>query len=116
MSRLPDSTDCRSITPASAALAIPVPLPRYLEQIYWWAYLHPRAVRIFERQWLVNLILWGHYARLRDAAIAEMLQPVAAKVLQVACVYGDFTERLVQRLTAPGSVDVVDVAPCSSTT
>ena len=33
-----------------------VPLPAYLQQVYWWAYLHPAAVRIFERQWLVNLI------------------------------------------------------------
>lgn len=32
------------------------------------AYVHPAAVRVFGRQWLVNLILRGDFARLRDAA------------------------------------------------
>ena len=44
-------------------------VPSYLSDTYWWAYVHPRAVRLFERQWLVNLILWGNFARLRDAAL-----------------------------------------------
>ena len=26
-------------------------------------------MRLFERQWLVNLILWGNFAQLRDAAL-----------------------------------------------
>ena len=48
----------------------PAVIPEYLHNTYWWAYLHPRAVYIFERQWLVNLILWGNFARLRDARLA----------------------------------------------
>ncbi len=86
-------------------------MPRYLEQTYWWAYVHPNAVRVFERQWLVNLILWGNYNRLRDAVIAEMDVPVTGRVLQVACVYGDFTEVLASRLGVHGTLDVADVAP-----
>jgi ubiquinone/menaquinone biosynthesis C-methylase UbiE len=89
----------------------PVPLPRYLEQTYWWAYLHPRGVRVFEHQWLVNFILWGNYRMLRDAALAELGAPIAGNVLQIACVYGDFTERLADRVTAGGRLDVIDVAP-----
>lgn len=88
-----------------------VPLPDYLQQTYWWAYLHPAAVRTFERQWLVNLILWGNFARLRDAALDEIGASVKGKVLQVACVYGNFTERLAQRLEPSARLDVVDVAP-----
>lgn len=88
-----------------------VPLPAYLQQIYWWAYLHPAAVRFFERQWLVNLILWGNFTRLRDAALQEIDPATDGKVLQVACVYGDFTERVVQRLGPNGRLDVVDVLP-----
>jgi hypothetical protein len=38
-------------------------VPQYLQAHYWWAYVHPRAVHVFERQWLVNLILWGNYKR-----------------------------------------------------
>jgi len=88
-----------------------VPLPLYLEQTYWWAYLHPRAVRLFERQWLVNLILWGNYRRLHDAALAEINPLTGFKTLQVACVYGNFTEQLARRLGPGARLDVVDVAP-----
>ena len=92
-------------------LKAPVPMPRYLEQTYWWAYVHPNAVRVFERQWLVNLILWGNYSRLRDAVFRELDAPVSGKVLQVACVYGDFTEMLARQLGPHGTLDVADVAP-----
>lgn len=88
-----------------------VPLPLYLEQTYWWAYLHPRGVRLFERQWLVNLILWGNYRRLHEAALEEMSPPIGGRTLQVACVYGDFTAQLAWRLGPGGCLDVVDVAP-----
>ena len=86
-------------------------VPGYLAKTYWWAYVHPRAVRVFERQWLVNLILWGNYARLRDAVYAEFGAPIEGKLLQVACVYGDFTERLANRLGRDARLEVVDVAP-----
>jgi ubiquinone/menaquinone biosynthesis C-methylase UbiE len=89
-----------------------LPIPSYLEQTYWWAYLHPNGVRFFERQWLVNVILWGNFARLRDAALSEIDARNPGSVLQVACVYGDFTPRLVQRIAlGNGHLDVVDVAP-----
>ena len=101
--------------PTAIAKAVHVPepagIPEYLESTYWWAYLHPRAVHIFERQWLVNLILWGNFAKLRDAALQEMGEVIHGKALQVACVYGDFTEHLARRLGPKGSLDVVDVAP-----
>jgi hypothetical protein len=47
-------------------------VPEYISAHYWWAYIHPRAIKVFERQWLINLILWGNYARLRDTALKEM--------------------------------------------
>jgi ubiquinone/menaquinone biosynthesis C-methylase UbiE len=86
--------------------------PQYLTAHYWWAYVHPRAVWVFERQWLVNLILWGNYTRLRNAAMAELGDVLRGKTLQVACVYGDLTARLISRVTAgSGNLDVVDVLP-----
>jgi len=96
----------------SAACAVTDPaIPDYLEKNYWWAYLHPNAVRVFEREWLVNLILWGNFRRLRDLVIAELGQPIERQVLQVACVYGDFTQRMAAQLGPRGTLDVVDVAP-----
>lgn len=89
----------------------PPEIPDYLQKLYWWAYLHPAAVRLFERNWLVNLILWGNFRRLRDAALDALEPQLAGPVLQVACVYGDFTPHLAARLAAGGSLDVIDVAP-----
>lgn len=96
---------------ATAAHCPPVVVPEYLEKTYWWAYTHPNAVRVFERQWLVNLILWGNFSRLRDLALDEMGTSINGQVLQVACVYGNLTEHIVQRLGPKAHLNVVDVAP-----
>jgi ubiquinone/menaquinone biosynthesis C-methylase UbiE len=100
----------RATAPPRGAIEHSVPL--YLAVHYWWAYVHPKAVKLFERQWLVNLILWGNYARLRDAALTELGDRLSGRTLQVACVYGDLTDRLGrQAATGGGAVDVVDVLP-----
>ena len=86
--------------------------PAYLETVYWWAYLHPRAIWVFERQWLVNAILFGNYARLRDSALNALGGRLPGLTLQIACAYGDFTDRLGGRVRAgEGRLDVVDVVP-----
>lgn len=95
----------------SKAARIAPDIPDYLQKVYWWAYLHPNAVRFFEREWLVNLILWGNFSRLRDAALAELGDTIEHRLLQVACVYGDFSQRIAARLGTAGRLDVVDVAP-----
>jgi ubiquinone/menaquinone biosynthesis C-methylase UbiE len=98
-----------------SALAVPrssLEVPDYLSTHYWWAYIHPKAVWLFERRWLVNLILWGNYGRLRDAALTELGVMLPGTTLQVACVYGDLTNRLSARVTAgAGSLDIVDILP-----
>ena len=95
------------VQPAPRVLAI----PRYLEQVYWWAYVHPNAVQVFERDWLVNLILFGNYGRLRDAALAELGSSVDGATLQIACVYGNLTSRLRERLAPDARLDVLDILP-----
>jgi len=86
-------------------------IPDYLSRVYWWAYVHPNAVRIFERQWLVNLILFGNFSRLRDSALDALGSEINGSTLQIACVYGDFTPRLQCRLAPDARLDVVDVLP-----
>ena len=86
-------------------------IPSYLSDTYWWAYIHPNAVNIFERQWLVNAILWGNFARLRDVALAELGRQVSGRTLQVACVYGNFSAHLARRVAPGGMLDIVDVLP-----
>jgi len=87
------------------------PVPKYLDQAYWWAYVHPKAVQVFERDWLVNAILFGNYARLRDAAVAELGDTIHGRTLQVACVYGNLTPKIAARLAPDAQLDVVDVLP-----
>ena len=89
-----------------------VAIPEYLRLNYWWAYVHPAAVRVFERGWLVDLILWGNYRTLSASALAALGDTIDGRTLQIACVYGDLTPRLAERVTAGhGALDVVDVLP-----
>ena len=93
------------------AISRELPIPGYLEQVYWWAYVHPNAVRLFERNWLVNAILFGNHGRLRDAALDELGGTIEGKTLQVACVYGNLTSRLRERMAPGALLDVVDILP-----
>lgn len=98
--------------PADARVGDEAGVPHYLTTYYWWAYVHPTAVKVFERQWLVNLILWGNYGRLRDAALDALGGCLPGRTLQVACAYGDLTARLSARARAGGGrLDVIDVLP-----
>jgi len=87
-------------------------VPPYLMRHYWWAYVHPRAVKVFDRPWLVNLILLGNYKRLVQAAIDEFETRPPGRVLQLACVYGDLSLKLAKSVAgADGTLDVIDVLP-----
>ena len=87
-------------------------IPDYLEDTYWWAYLRPRSIWIFEREWLVNLILWGNMRRLTQAVLDDLQCEEHGSVLQVACVYGDFSNRLAAHLGHSKSrLHLVDIAP-----
>ncbi|MFC1776196.1 rhodoquinone biosynthesis methyltransferase RquA [Pseudomonadota bacterium] len=98
-------------TAAAVPLAPPA-IPDYLQDTYWWAYLHPKSFYFFEREWVVNLILWGNMKKLTNAVLDEMALKPQSNVLQVACVYGDFSNRLASHLGQTQSrLSVVDVAP-----
>jgi len=90
----------------------PRAIPAYLNKHYWWAYVHPKAVWFFERQWLVDAILWGNYSQLRDAALDALGPVLPGSTLQIASAYGDFTPALAARAAAgKGEIDVIDVLP-----
>lgn len=88
------------------------PIPDYLQDTYWWAYLHPKAFWFFEREWVVNLILWGNMRRLTRAVLDQLRSVKDSRVLQVACVYGKFSSLLAGDLAQRNSqLDLLDVAP-----
>ncbi len=85
------------------------PIPEYLRDTYYWAYLSPLGVALLDHPIVVWTILWGNYPRLRQAAFAEL--EAGQKVLQPACVYGNFSPDLARHLGPQGRLDVFDVAP-----
>lgn len=105
----------KDATPSGFEPSLHVTVPAYLQKLYWWAYVHPNAVRVFEREWLVNLILFGNYSALRDAALREIGPHAPGRTLQIACVYGDLTQCLLRRLAPDGALDVIDVLPIQLT-
>jgi len=105
-----DQTGCEAAV--DTASKTPPAIPDYLQDTYWWAYVHPKSVWVFEREWLVNLILWGNMHKLTRAVLDDLSLQPHSNVLQVACVYGDFSNRLASHLGQTQSrLNVVDVAP-----
>jgi ubiquinone/menaquinone biosynthesis C-methylase UbiE len=84
-------------------------IPAYLRDVYYWAYLNPRNVRLLDRELVVEAILWGQHRRLRETALAE-LEP-GQTILQPACVYGEFSPALAKHLGPRGCLEIIDVAP-----
>ncbi len=109
-----DRSQDDAIKPAAATVSYHehVAVPDYLMRHYWWAYVHPKAPRVFDRLWLINLILLGNYHRMRRAALAEFNAPELGRVLQIACAYGNLTPKLAKKAALQnGDLDVVDVLP-----
>ncbi len=90
------------------AVASPT-LPDYLVDTYSWAYLWPRSLRLLDRHFVVNGILWGNYRRLVAWACEHF--SAGDRLLQAASVYGDLSARLARRVGARGSLEVIDIAP-----
>jgi ubiquinone/menaquinone biosynthesis C-methylase UbiE len=110
----PDINYTSDEQPAAAEVSIrqAPPIPDYLQDTYWWAYLHENSFWFFEREWVVNLILWGNMKKLTQEVLTETRVKPRSRVLQVACVYGNFSNRLATHLEQSGSrLDLVDVAP-----
>ncbi len=94
--------------PSVEAIAHPA-LPDYLVKTYTWAYLRPRSLRLLDRHFVVNGILWGNYRRL--VAWASEHFSAGDRLLQAASVYGDLSAHLARRVGVAGFLDVIDIAP-----
>lgn len=87
----------------------PPAIPGYMKDVYAWAYLNPVNVRLFDRDPVVSLILWGNRKRLQQALFTEI--PTGGKVLQSSHVYGTMLNKLAQKIGPEGRLDVIDIAP-----
>ena len=86
-------------------------LPDYLLKYYRWAYIAPMALRFWDHEGLVDLILFHQYRRLRDLARTALRQGPGGDLLQIACVYGSLSACLVDDLAPAARLHVVDVVP-----
>jgi len=95
------------------SFAAQIAMPKYMNDVYWWAYLEPWSPKIFDHPIVVNAILWGNYNRLRDAAVKEVPRDpkVPKKALQVACAYGSVTPALFDALDESAHLEIVDISP-----
>jgi ubiquinone/menaquinone biosynthesis C-methylase UbiE len=69
---------------------------------------------LFEREWLINLILFGNYNKLRDLALDQLSHEhahISGNTLQIACVYGTLTAKLIARMLPDAQLKVVDIVP-----
>ncbi len=85
-------------------------MPLYLVRHYWWAYLWPFGVWLFDHQPIINAILFGQYKNLMNTTLARLRDARGENILQLTCVYGQFTPKLME-LIAPAPLHIADVAP-----
>jgi len=105
---LPRPTDAQSI-PKEGVSEPSDGVPTYMHDVYDWAYLNPRNVALLDRNFIVDLILWGNSERLKQALLTE-IEPEHT-VLQAAHVYGSLVSEIAARLANPNQLEVVEVAP-----
>ncbi|MBI2978802.1 MAG: class I SAM-dependent methyltransferase [Rhodospirillales bacterium] len=102
--------------PMAAPMASPVvtaktalPVPDYMRDVYRWAYIDPRNVRLLDRNIVVSTILWGNNRRLQRITFGEF-EP-GQRVLQAAHVYGDVVPNLARRIGPKGHLEAIDITP-----
>ncbi len=94
--------------PTDATAAAPEPaLPAYMSEVYDWAYVDPRHVKLLDRNSVVGILLFGNDRRLMRAYL-DAIRP-GSRVWQMAHVYGDLVARAARRVGANGHFCLTDV-------
>lgn len=84
-----------------------LPVPRYLKEVYTWAYVAPYVKRIFDHQWVPAVILWFQDQALMRSVLKE-IKP-GDRVYMPASVYGTFCIDMANK-AAPGPVTISDIS------
>jgi SAM-dependent methyltransferase len=87
----------------------PAGLPDYLVQTYWWAYLTPSSLHIFDNWLFLTALLWGNLPRLVRAVCEEFT--TGQSVLQAANAYGNLATELAETVGPQGRLELIDIAP-----
>ncbi len=83
------------------------PLPAYMSEVYDWAYVAPRYVRLLDRNSIVKALLFGNDRRLMRAYL-DKIEP-GSRVWQLAHVYGDLVARAARKVGPKGHFQLTDI-------
>lgn len=86
----------------------PAVIPPYQREFYSGLYESRFLTKLFDRQWLLNLLTFGYSGKLAKACLEE-IRP-HQKVLQTGVTFGNQLDLLASRLGVYGRLDVVDVS------
>jgi ubiquinone/menaquinone biosynthesis C-methylase UbiE len=84
-------------------------VPKYMVDVYDWAYVDPNWVRVLDRNLVVRILLFLNDQRLMRAYLNEITEGM--RVWQVAHVYGDLVTRAAQKVGPKGAFHLTDVTP-----
>ncbi|WP_297573414.1 rhodoquinone biosynthesis methyltransferase RquA [uncultured Deefgea sp.] len=84
-------------------------VPEYMTEVYDWAYVDPKWVKVLDRNIVVRILLFLNDQRLMKCYLDE-IQP-GMRVWQLAHVYGDLVRRAAQRVGPAGAFHLTDVTP-----
>ncbi|MBP3546363.1 MAG: rhodoquinone biosynthesis methyltransferase RquA [Alphaproteobacteria bacterium] len=86
----------------------PAPIPPYQKEFYSWLYESNRLTKLFDRQWLLNLLSFGYNHKLAKSVLDEVVSH--SKVLQMGVTFGEQMNDLADKIGVYGKYDVVDVS------
>ena len=84
-------------------------VPDYMTEVYDWAYVNPRRVRLLDRNIVVRILLFLNDQRLMRAYLNEIKEGM--RVWQLAHVYGDLVTRVAKKVGPKGKFLLTDVTP-----
>lgn len=84
-------------------------LPDYMLEVYGWAYVNPKKVRLLDRNVVVRILLFFNDQRLMRAYLNQVGEGM--RVWQVAHVYGDLIRRVSDKVGSRGLFHLTDVTP-----
>ena len=85
-------------------------MPEYLAKNYWWAYLSPIGVRIFDHPFMVNRILWGQYHKIASDTVKLLAKESDYTLAEISCAYGEIIPKVGAESNAE-QVYLFDIAP-----
>jgi ubiquinone/menaquinone biosynthesis C-methylase UbiE len=88
----------------------PYALPEYLIQHYWWAYLSPVGMKIFDHGFMVNRILWGQYHAIAKDTVTLISEKSEQNVVGISSAYGEFFPSLAMKAQIK-NLYLFDIAP-----